>query len=112
MIVICAAWIVYKTFPRSIDATLTGIKYQLSAKGAKASTEPVTVVIQGKLYTSLKGEHTFKGEVTIVGEQIPVPLDQRKLEIHFAREGWGVMAYPYFHYYQRGAVEGVDIYSS
>ena len=103
---------VYKTFPRSIDVTLTGVKYQLSAEGAKAGTEPATVVIQGKLYTSLKGEHTFKGVVSIVGEQIPVPLDQRKLEIHFASEGWGVMAYPYIHYNQRGAVEGVDIYNS
>lgn len=112
IIAICVAWMVYIVFPRSVNVTLTGLKYQLGAEGANTATEQATVVIQGELYTNLKNERTFKGEVNIVGEQIPVPADQRNLEIHFADEGWGVMAYPYFHYDQRGAVIGSSIYTS
>ena len=112
IITICVAWMVYITFPRSVNVTLTGLKYQLGAEGKNASTEQATVVIQGKLYTNLKSERIFKGEVNILGEQIPVPADQRNLEIHFADEGWGVMAYPYFHYDQRGATVGSGTYTS
>lgn len=112
IIAICAAWMLYITFPRSVNVTLTGVKYQLGAEGTKAGTEQATVVIQGKLHTNLKGERTFKGQVNILGEQIPVPPDQRNLEIHFASEGWGVMTYPYFYFNQRGAVVGSDFYTS
>jgi len=111
-IAICATFIVYKKFPRSIDVTLTGVKYELGAAGEKAGTEPATVIIQGKLYTKLNGNRTFKGEVNIVGEQIPVPLDQRKLEIPFAKEGWGAISYPYFVYSERGAAVRTEIYQS
>jgi len=83
---------------------VTGIKYRLGAEGA--------FVIRGKLHTSLTGKRTFKGEVTVVGEQIPVPEDQRKIEILFANDGWGAMMYPYFLFDARGAVVGSDIYAS
>ncbi|WP_169091773.1 hypothetical protein [Paenibacillus sp. PL91] len=113
VIVLCAIFIVYKkTFPRSIDVTLTGVKYQLGAAGERTGTEPATVIIKGKLYTKLNGKRTFKGEVNIVGEQIPVPLDQRKLEIPFSNEGWGAMSYPYFIYGERGAVVRTEIHQS
>lgn len=111
-IAICATLMVYKMFPRSIDVTLTGVKYQLGTTGEKAGTEPATVIIHGKLYEKLNGNRTFKGEVNIVGEQIPVPLDQRKLVILFAKDGWGAISYPYFIYDERGAVESAEIYPS
>ncbi|TYP73324.1 hypothetical protein BCM02_107308 [Paenibacillus methanolicus] len=108
----CVIFIVYQSYPRTIDVTLTGVRYQLGAKGAKVEEEPATVVIKGKLHAKLKGQRTFRGEVTIVGEQIPVPADQRQVEIRFAEEGWGAIAYPYFIYDERGAVSGSNIYNS
>ena len=82
VILCCVAWMVYRTFPRSIDETLTGVKYRLGAEGAKAETEPATVVIRGKLHTSLTGKRTFKGEVTVVGDghQVPVTITGDKLD--------------------------------
>lgn len=112
VVVAGGAWLAYRTFPRSIDETLTGVKYQLGAEGAKMGTEPATVVIRGKLHTSLTGKRTFKGEVTVVGEQIPVPEDQRKIQILFASDGWGAMSYPYFYFDKRGVIVGSDIYHS
>lgn len=112
VIAICAAWAVYKILPHSVNVTLTGIKYKLGSDGAKADAEQTTVVIRGKLYTTLKGHSTFKGEINIVGEQIPVPPDQRNLEISFFSEGFGVMVYPYFYFDQRGATKGSNSYVS
>ena len=112
VIAICAAWAVYKILPHSVNVTLTGIKYKLGSDGAKVDAEQETVVIRGKLYTTLKGHRTFKGEINIVGEQIPVPPDQRNLEISFFSEGFGVMVYPYFYFDQRGATKGSNSYVS
>ncbi|WP_127533127.1 hypothetical protein [Paenibacillus kobensis] len=106
------------TYPHKIDVTLTGVKYQLGAEGEKAGTEPATVVIKGKVHRnfwnkrSTQGERTFEGEVTIVGEQIPVPEDQRKLEIHFTDDGWGAMTYPLIHHKANGAVSSITFYQS
>jgi len=112
VIIIGVAWMMYVKHPHTIDLELAGVKYQLGSEGAKSGTEPATVVIQGKLHTSLKGERVFKGIVQIVGEQIPVPQDQRKVEIHFSKDGWGVIAYPYFIYGERGAIKDTNIFQS
>ena len=80
IIVIVLAWATYVKYPRTIDVKLSGVKYQLGSEGAKSGVDPTTVVIQGKLHTGLTGERVFKGEVSIVGEQIPVPPEQRKIE--------------------------------
>lgn len=112
VIIIGVAGIIYVKHPRSIDLELAGVKYQLGSEGAKSGTEPATVVIQGKLHTSLKGERVFKGKIQIVGEQIPVPQDQRKVEIHFSKDGWGSISYIYFIFDERGAIKDSDIYQS
>jgi hypothetical protein len=112
IIVIGVAWVTYEKYTRTIELTLSGVKYQLGTEGSKSGTEPATVVIQGKLHTSLKGGRIFKGVVSIAGEQIPVPQDQRKLEIHFSREGWGAMSYPYFIYDEQGTAVKTEIYQS
>ncbi|GFN33244.1 hypothetical protein [Paenibacillus xylaniclasticus] len=120
VVLLFAGWKVYEwiyTYPDEIDITLTGVKYQLGPEGEKAGTEPATVIIKGKakrtFWTkrSTQGERTFEGEVTIVGEQIPVPKDQRKLTIRFADDGWGSMAYPYY-IYENGRAVKPAIYSS
>ncbi|MCM3748573.1 hypothetical protein M3223_14575 [Paenibacillus pasadenensis] len=102
-----AAWITYLKYPRTIDVKLSGVKYQAGAEGAKSGTEPSTVVIQGVLRTSLKGDRVFKGEISIAGEKIPVPLDQRELEIPFSSDGWGSMMYSYYTYNENGATKGI-----
>jgi len=109
--IICLAWVMYVKLPLSIsvDIELPGVKYQL---GSEAVTEPATVVIQGKLYTSLNGERVFNGVVQFIGEQIPVPQDQRKVEIRFSKDGWGSIVYPYFIYDESGAVKDSNIYQS
>ncbi|SEO53063.1 hypothetical protein [Paenibacillus sp. OV219] len=112
IIIIGAGWITYVKYPRTVDVQLSGVKYQLGSEGAKFGTEPTAVVIQGKLYTSLRGDRVFKGTIDIAGEQIPVPADQRKLEIHFADDGWGSMAYPYVILNGRGAAVDTEIYQS
>ncbi|MBD3919892.1 hypothetical protein H8B09_14105 [Paenibacillus sp. PR3] len=112
VIIIGVAWIIYVKYPRTIDLELAGVKYQLGSEGAKLGVEPATVVINGKVHTSLKGERVFKGLIQIVGEQIPVPQDQRTVEIHFVNNGWGLISYPYFIYDKRGVTIGSDIYQS
>lgn len=112
IIVIGAIWVMYVKHPSTIDVKLIGIKYQLGYEDVKSGIEPATVIIQGKVHTSLKRERIFKGVVRIVGEQIPVPQDQRNIEIHFSRDGWGSIAYPYFLFDERGATVGAGIYQS
>ncbi|WP_424766537.1 hypothetical protein [Paenibacillus sp. sgz302251] len=111
VIIIAVAWVMYvkPTLNIDVDLELAGLKYQLGSEG---TMEPTTVVIQGKLQTSLKGERVFKGVVQVVGEQIPVPQDQRKIEIRFSNDGWGSIAYPYFIYDERGAAKDPNIYQS
>lgn len=112
LVVIGIARIVYVKYPRTIDVTLAGVKYQLGSTGAQAGTEPATVVIQGKLRTSLRGERIFKGKVEIVGDQMPVPEDQRKVEIPFFDNGWGGVTYPYFTYNARGSIASAEMYTA
>lgn len=111
VIIIGVAWVMYvkPTLDIGVDMELTGVKYQLGSEG---TTEPAIVVIQGKLHTSFKGERVFKGVVQVVGEQIPVPQDQRKVEIRFSNDGWGLIAYPYFIFDERGATKDSNIYQS
>ncbi|MWC29979.1 hypothetical protein [Paenibacillus sp. MMS18-CY102] len=96
IILLCGIAVGIYTFPRSIDVTLHGVKYQLGTDGAKAGTESATVVIHGVSRMSIWGDRTFKGRVTVVGENIPVPEDQRELEIRFMRDGYGPMTYVYW----------------
>ncbi|PZD97087.1 hypothetical protein DNH61_04130 [Paenibacillus sambharensis] len=113
VIIIGAAWIIYVKLALnfSVDTELAGVKYQLEVAGEES--EPAAVVIQGKLLTSLIGERVFKGIVQVAGEQIPVPEDQRRIEIHFTKDGWGAIMYPYFIYDEHtGAVKDAKVYQS
>ncbi|TLS50122.1 hypothetical protein EMG79_27630 [Klebsiella pneumoniae] len=111
VIIFGVVWVMYMkpTLNIDVDLELAGVKYQLGSEG---TMEPATVVIQGKLHTNLKGERVFTGVVQVVGEEIPVPQDQRKVEIRFSGDGWGSIAYPYFIYDERGAAKDAKIYHS
>ncbi|KAA0965752.1 hypothetical protein FQ087_05585 [Sporosarcina sp. ANT_H38] len=83
-----------KTFPKQFTVNLEGIKYQLGA-GNIYFTKPITIHIDGKLQQSLTGSKTFKGSIDIDHEKIPVPEDQRGLEIKFLDNGGGHIVYGY-----------------
>ena len=105
-------WVGFALYPRTIDTTLQGVKYQLGPESESFGIEPATINIQGKLHTSLTGKRVFKGEIAIVGEEIPVPADQRSIAIHFFDNGWGAMMYPYFIYNEQGATQVSKVYTS
>ncbi|MFN7253395.1 MAG: hypothetical protein ACK4M9_21880 [Anaerobacillus sp.] len=72
--------LVWYTFPKTHSHTLQGVSYQL---GNEEFVEKVTIKIDGKFKKSLTGERTFKGTIDIEGEDIPVPLEERTLELVF-----------------------------
>jgi hypothetical protein len=74
---------------------LKGLKYQLGSEN-NHFTKPVTISIDGKLLKSITGIKTFIGTINIEGENIPVPEDQRELEINFQPDGAGHIVYGYF----------------
>lgn len=84
-----------KTFPKQYTVNLEGVKYQLGAEN-NHFMEPITICIDGKLQQSLTGSKTFKGTTDIDDEKIPVPEDQRGLEIKFQDDGGGHIVYGYF----------------
>ncbi|MBO0586864.1 hypothetical protein [Sporosarcina sp. E16_8] len=84
-----------KTFPKQYTVNLEGVKYQLGTEN-NHFTEPITIRIDGKLQQSLTGSKTFKGTIDIDDEKIPVPEDQRGLEIMFQDNGGGPIVYSYF----------------
>ncbi|MED5017386.1 hypothetical protein P9847_08695 [Paenibacillus chibensis] len=89
--------------PKKIHINTQGIKYRLGTEHLK-SEEPVNVKIEGKLYKSISGKRRFAGTIDIEGEKIPVPADQRKLNIPITSDGWGAISYPYFVYRKEDGV--------
>lgn len=83
-----------KAFPKQYTVNLEGVKYQLGAEN-NYFTKPITIHIDGKLYQSITGSKTFKGTIDIDDEKIPVPEDQRGLEIKFLDNGGGHIVYGY-----------------
>ena len=83
-----------KAFPKPYTVNLERVKYQLGAEN-NYFTKPITIHIDGKLYQSITGSKTFKGTIDIDDEKIPVPEDQRGLEIKFLDNGGGHIVYGY-----------------
>lgn len=87
--------LVINLYPKEVNIDAQGIKYRLG-KEQKGSEQLVAVKIEGKLYKRISGERRFEGTIDIEGEEIPVPPDQRKLDILIGNDGWGAITYPYF----------------
>lgn len=87
-------YFVISTFPRDIQINAEGMKYRLGNENI-GKEESVRIKIDGKLYKSIAGNKTFKGIIHIEGEEIPVPENQRQLEIHFRKERYGSVVYTY-----------------
>jgi len=75
-----AVGLVYWFYPQTVDFEARGMKFRLGAEAA-VEERPLKVSIQGKIYRNFKGERTFKGTVELEGEDIPVPEDQRTVEL-------------------------------
>lgn len=102
--------IVINLYPKEVKINAQGIKYRLGTEHLE-SEKLLNVNIEGKLYKSISGERRFKGTIDIVGEEIPVPLDQRKLDIPLTNDGWGAISYPYFVYRKvDGGTDSTGIY--
>lgn len=78
--------------PKDVTINSQGIKYQL---GNDALEQPIHVTIKGKVHRSLLGDRTFKGIVELEGEEMPVPQNQRQLELKFYKEFGAVIIYAY-----------------
>ncbi|OPA78703.1 hypothetical protein BVG16_12670 [Paenibacillus selenitireducens] len=97
-------------YPKEININAQGIKYGYGTEIVE-SEKLVNVQIEGKLYKSITGKRKFEGTIDIEGEELPVPLDQRKLTILISDEGAGVINYPYFTYRKdNGATNGSHTY--
>jgi hypothetical protein len=71
---------------------LDGLAYQLG-EANMSKAKPVVLVIEGRLKRSLFGNPSFKGEIFVEGEQIPVPWDQREVSIRFDGDGYAPLSY-------------------
>ncbi|WP_211750449.1 hypothetical protein [Paenibacillus sp. Marseille-Q4541] len=102
--------LVIKIYPKEVKINEQGIKYKLGDEQG-GSEQLVDVNIEGHLYQTITGKRRFEGTIDIEGEEISVPVDQRKLNIPFSDEGWGAIDYPYFLYRKKdNAITDTAIY--
>jgi hypothetical protein len=80
LVAAAAVGLAYWFYPRTVDFEAQGMKYRLGTEAA-VEERPLKVSIQGKIYRNFKGERTFKGTIGLEGEDIPVPEDQRTVEL-------------------------------
>ena len=87
-------FIVISIYPKTIHVQAQGMKYRLGAEHI-GDEKSVEIDMDGTLYTSLTGSKRFVGTITIECEEIPVPENQRQLEINLSKDLSGIMHYPY-----------------
>ena len=87
-------FIVISIYPKTIDLHAQGLKYRLGAEHI-GDEKSVAIDMNGTVYTSLTGNKRFVGTISIEGEEIPVPENQRQLEIRLGKDLSGIMLYPY-----------------
>lgn len=88
------SYVIWFTYPKKIDLNMKGIKYQLGEEN-KDMSKPVVVHIEGKMKRSLWGVVNFKGTIDVEGEEIPVPVAHRELNITLGKDLIGVITYSY-----------------
>lgn len=94
LLCLLTVFLIVDRWPKEVVLTLDGVEYQLG-KENRDHLKPVTIRIDGKVTKNFFGKPRFKGTIDIEGEEIPVPKDQRELNIPFVRHGWGAMIYAY-----------------
>ncbi|MGM0884055.1 MAG: hypothetical protein ACQEXQ_23840 [Bacillota bacterium] len=108
IILVLSTYIALILYPKNIQLNAQGIKYRLGEENI-GSEKLININIKGKLYMSITGNKNFKGTIDIEGEDIPVPENQRELEINFYKENNGVIVYSYIEngnpkLYQYGSI--------
>ncbi|WP_018759013.1 hypothetical protein [Paenibacillus terrigena] len=93
LVAIIAGAFIY-TYPHHLTFTMQGIMYQLGEEN-KDYVKPVAVSVNGKMKKSILGVRTFTGVIDIEGEDIPVPSENRKLELRFSENGEAQLLYRY-----------------
>lgn len=83
---------IWYTFPKQHTTTFEGVSYQL---GEEDSYENVVIHVDGKLQKSFTGKKTFIGTIEIEGDEMPVPPQERTLELVFEGDNRGIMSYGY-----------------
>ena len=81
IILLAFGWVVYRIYPRHVALSLKGLEYKLGTAGF--ATQPVTLQMNGKLRTGLRGQQTFTGIVNVIGSTIPDRGDGKTLTINF-----------------------------
>lgn len=74
---------------------MQGVMFQLG-EVHKDKLNPTAISVHGELKKSIRGVRTFQGTIDIEGENIPVPEENRKLELRFSKQGETQLFYRYF----------------
>lgn len=74
-------------YPQDVLIDAQGFKYRLGHPEDEV-TGAVHVRIEGKMYKSFTGNRRFNGTVELEGEEMPVPENQRQIDINFGRNNW------------------------
>lgn len=90
------AWAFIYTYPRQLTVTMQGVMYQLG-EVHKDEVSPTAISVHGELKRSILGVRTFQGTIDIEGENIPVPEENRELELRFSKQGETQLFYRYFN---------------
>ncbi|UPK42738.1 hypothetical protein [Paenibacillus pabuli] len=77
--------------PRTIHLDGVAVKYRLGEDNREPE-QMVHINMDGKRYLTTSGDYIFRGTIDIEGEPLPVPEDQKRLEIRF-HKGHGLMEY-------------------
>jgi hypothetical protein len=85
----CYIWYIY---PKAIFMNMEGTQYRLGDT-SESFSKPVSIRIDGKLSKRIGGIHRFQGTINIDDEKLPIPEDDRKLDIKFDENGRGIMIY-------------------
>lgn len=97
ILIIVTSFIIFtliSIYPKTIHFHAQGIKYRLGAEHI-GDEKSVDIKMDGTVYSSLIGNKRFVGTIMIEGEEIPIPKDQRQLEIRLGKDLSGVMLYQY-----------------
>lgn len=87
LLITAISFAVWYIIPREIHRSLEGIKYRLGEENREFE-EQITVNIDGRMKRNWKGERIFTGSILVEGEGIPVPPDQRELEVRFPNNSY------------------------
>lgn len=88
------AFTLISIYPQTTHLHAQGIKYRLGEEHI-GEEKSIAIDMKGTVYTSLTGNKRFVGTITIEGEEIPVPENQRQLEINLGKDLSGIMLYQY-----------------